>query len=85
MAKNITSTRIAELNEIATKVQKSIAASVKNGGFARSYPDEQPTKEAIRRSIPWAWIGLSDFDEINWVLDTVYPKLRKNGILAKLR
>lgn len=84
MAK-ITSSRMIELNEIASKVQKTIAMSVKLGGVARSYPNEQPTKEVIRRSIPWAWIGLSDYDEINFVLETVYPKLRKNGILAKLR
>lgn len=84
MAK-ITSNRIIELNEIASKVQKTIAMSVKHGAVARSYPGEQPTKEAIRRSIPWAWIGLQDFDEINFVVETVYPKLRKNGILAKLR
>lgn len=82
---NINSTRLAELATIAAEVQKCVALSTKHGLFARSYPNEQPTKEAMRRSIPWAWIGLTDYDEINWVLDTVYPKLRKNGILAKLR
>ena len=77
--------RAAELTALASQVQKTIAASTKHGVWQRSYPEEQPTKEAIRRSIPWAWIGLIDYDEINYVMDIVYPKLRKNGILAKLR
>ena len=77
--------RAAELTALASQVQKTIAASTKHGVWQRSYPEEQPTKEAIRRSVPWAWIGLTDYDEINYVMDIVYPKLRKNGILAKLR
>ena len=81
----ITESRQSELTTLAAQVQKTIAASTKNGVWQRSYPEEQPTKESIRRSIPWAWIGLSDCDEINYVMDIVYPKLRKNGILAKLR
>ena len=81
----LTANRAAELTALASQVQKTIAASTKHGVWQRSYPEEQPTKEAIRRSIPWAWIGLTDYDEINYVMDIVYPKLRKNGILAKLR
>lgn len=77
--------RITELTALASQVQKTIAASTKHGVWQRSYPEEQPTKEAIRRSVPWSWIGLTDYDEINYVMDIVYPKLRKNGILAKLR
>ena len=77
--------RVTELTALASQVQKTIAASTKHGVWQRSYPEEQPTKEAIRRSVPWAWIGLTDYDEINYVMDIVYPKLRKNGILAKLR
>ena len=77
--------RAVELTALASQVQKTIAASTKHGVWQRSYPEEQPTKEAIRRSVPWAWIGLTDYDEINYVMDIVYPKLRKNGILAKLR
>ena len=81
----ITESRQSELLNLAAQVQKTIASSTKHGVWRRSYPEEQPTKESIRRSIPWAWIGLSDCDEINFVMDIVYPKLRKNGILAKLR
>ena len=81
----ITKSRQSELLNLAAQVQKTIASSTKHGVWRRSYPEEQPTKESIRRSIPWAWIGLSDCDEINYVMDIVYPKLRKNGILAKLR
>ena len=81
----LTANRAAELTALASQVQKTIAASTKHGVWQRSYPEEQPTKEAIRRSVPWAWIGLTDYDEINSVMDIVYPKLRKNGILAKLR
>ena len=81
----ITESRQSELLNLAAQVQKTIASSTKHGVWQRSYPEEQPTKESIRRSIPWAWIGLTDCDEINFVMDIVYPKLRKNGILAKLR
>ena len=81
----MTTTRIAELTTIAAEVQKIITMSTTHGVWCRSYPGEEPTKESIRRSVPWAWIGLTDYDEINWIVDTVYPKLRKNGILAKLR
>ena len=81
----ITESRQSELLNLAAQIQKTIASSTNNGVWRRSYPEEQPTKESIRRSIPWAWIGLSDCDEINYVMDIVYPKLRKNGILAKLR
>lgn len=81
----ITKSRQSELLNLAAQVQKTIADSTKRGVWRRSYPEEQPTKESIRRSIPWAWIGLDDSDEINFVMDIVYPKLRKNGILAKLR
>jgi hypothetical protein len=78
-------TRIPTLHNIATSVQKIITMSTKTGLWARSHEGETPTKEAIRGSIPWAMIGLTDYDEINFVTDIVYPKLRKNGILAKLR
>lgn len=81
----ITKSRQSELLNLAVQVQKTIASSTKRGVWRRSYPEEQPTKESIRRSVPWTWIGLTDCDEINYVMDIVYPKLRKNGILAKLR
>lgn len=77
--------RKSELNTIAAEVQKTIATSVNNGLWLPSYAGEQLTKEAIRRSIPWQWIGLDDYDEINYVMDVIYPKLRKNSVLAKLR
>ena len=56
---------------------------MEHGG--RSYANEQPTCENIERSIGWAYLGIHDKDEAKAVMDIVYPKLRKNGILAKLR
>ena len=69
----------------AAAIQKFITASVKQSKWNRSYANEQPTRENIERSIGWAYLGIYNRDEAKAVMDIVYPKLRKNGILAKLR
>lgn len=66
-------------------IRKLITNSVKEGKWCRSTANEQPTRENIEKSISWALIGIYDRSMINAVMDIVYPKLRKNGILAKLR
>lgn len=71
--------------EAAAAIQKFITASVKQSKWSRSYANEQPSRENIERSIGWACLGIYDKDEADAVMDIVYPKLRKNGILAKLR
>lgn len=72
------------LNILAAKIQKHITVSVKTGMWARHYVGEQPTRERICASIPWNSLGIG-LDESGYVIDIIYPKLRKNGILAKLR
>lgn len=74
-----------KIEAAATAIQKLITASVKQSKWVRSYANEQPTRENIERSIGWAYLGIYDKDEADAVMDIVYPKLRKNGILAKLR
>ena len=74
-----------KIEAAATAIQKFITASVKQSKWVRSYANEQPTRENIERSIVWACLGIYDKDEADTVMDIVYPKLRKNGILAKLR
>lgn len=74
-----------KIEAAASKIQKLITDCVKQAKWRRSFVDEQPTRENIERSIGWALLGIYDQAEANAVMDIVYPKLRKNGILAKLR
>lgn len=75
----------SSLLTIAKNIQKLITMSVKRGFWTRSYSSEQPTREAIDLSIPWAVCGVKSYEEKSLVMDYIYPRLRKNGILAKLR
>lgn len=72
-----------EINEVAAKLQSLITGTVKKGTWIRSFASEQPTYENIKRSIPWP-VSYTDAD-VTQVMDIVYPKLRKNGVLAKMR
>ena len=74
-----------KIEATAAAIQKLITTSVKNGAWGRSYANEQPTRENIERTVGWEYLGIHDKDEAKAVMDIVYPKLRKNGILAKLR
>lgn len=74
-----------KIESAANFIQKLITTSVKEGKWRRSIVDEQPTRENIEKSIGWTLLGIYDRDTSKAVMDIVYPKLRKNGILAKLR
>lgn len=74
-----------KIESTANFIQKLITNSVKEGKWRRSTVDEQPTRENIEKSIGWTLLGIYDRSMANAVMDIVYPKLRKNGILAKLR
>lgn len=76
---------IDKVNDTAKFVQQLITASVKQSAWRRSALGEQPTRENIKLSVFWPMLGISSNDEADAVMDIVYPKLRKNGILAKLR
>jgi len=75
----------AKIESAANFIQKLITNSVKEGKWCRSTDGEQPTRENIEKSIGWNLLGIYDRSMANAVMDIVYPKLRKNGILAKLR
>ena len=74
-----------KIESAAEFIRKLITNSVKEGKWRRSAVDEQPTRDNIEKSIGWALLGIYDRSMANAVMDIVYPKLRKNGILAKLR
>ena len=74
-----------KIESAANFIQKLITNSVKEGKWCRSTDGEQPTRENIEKSIGWNLLGIYDRSMANAVMDIVYPKLRKNGILAKLR
>lgn len=74
-----------KIESAAEFVRKLITNSVKEGKWCRSTEGEQPTRENIEKSIGWNLLGIYDRSVANAVMDIVYPKLRKNGILAKLR
>ena len=74
-----------KIESAAEFIRKLITNSVKEGKWCRSVADEQPTRDNIEKSIGWALLGIYDRSTADAVMDIVYPKLRKNGILAKLR
>lgn len=74
-----------KIESAANFIQKLITNSVKEGKWCKSTKGEQPTRENIEKSIGWNLLGIYDRSMANAVMDIVYPKLRKNGILAKLR
>ena len=74
-----------KIESAAEFIRKLITNSVKEGKWRRSAVDEQPTRDNIEKSIGRALLGIYDRSMVNAVMDIVYPKLRKNGILAKLR
>ena len=76
---------IDKINNAAKFVQQLITASVKQSAWCRTMPNEQPTRENIKLSVFWPMFGINSNNEADAVMDIVYPKLRKNGILAKLR
>ena len=74
-----------KIESAAEFIRKLITNSVTEGKWRRSAVDELPTRNNIEKSIGWALLGIYDRSMANAVMDIVYPKLRKNGILAKLR
>ena len=73
------------LDKIAAELQKFITQTTKHGMWTRSYEGEEPTKENLKNSIPWTMVGVTTDADADYVMGLVYPKLRKNGVLAKLR
>lgn len=75
----------AKIESAANFIQKLTAVSVKEGGWCRSTAAEQPARESIEKPASWNLLGIYGRSTASAVMDIVYPKLRKNGILAKLR
>lgn len=62
-----------------------ISNSVKTGRYTRSYVGEEPTLERLKASLPQMALGIPSEEDYDEVVETVYKKLRKSGILARIR
>lgn len=78
--------RKQELDAFADMVYSFIKNSVEKGLWAPEYEGEQPTRERIEASLPWHMVTPEPTaEEKNYVMDKVYPKLRKNSVFAKMK
>ena len=77
--------REAELNAFADTVCSFITNAVKQGLWKPEYEGEQPTRERIEASLPWEMLPGVTAEEKAYVMDIVYPKLRKNSVFSKMK
>ncbi len=56
-----------------------------NGFWKPEYEGEQPTRDRIEASLPWAMLPGVTAEEKAYVMNIVYPKLRKNSIFSKMK
>lgn len=77
--------RTAELDMFADAVCSFITNAVKQGLWKPEYEGEQPTRERIEASLPWAMLPGVTAEEKAYVMNIVYPKLRKNSIFSKMK
>ena len=82
---NVDKDRKQDLDGFADMVYSFIKNAVKQGSWAPEYEGEQPTRERIEASLPWELLGDPTAEEKNYVMDKVYPKLRKNSVFAKMK
>lgn len=75
----------AKIESAAEFIRKLITNAVKDGRLSKSIVDGQPTRDNIEKSIGWILLSIYDPSTTNAVMDITYAKLRKNGIIAKLR
>lgn len=74
-----------KIESAAEFIRKLITNAVKDGRLSKSTVDGQPTRDNIEKSIGWILLSIYDPSTTNAVMDIAYAKLRKNGIIAKLR
>ena len=78
--------RTADLDAFADMVYSFIKNSVEKGLWKPEYEGEQPTRERIEASLPWSMvIPEPTAEEKSYVMDKVYPKLRKNSVFSKMK
>ena len=75
----------SKLKPIADELYTLIAKSVNSGAYVREYADEQPTYERIKASLPYGLVRWISPAEVDAIAQNLYGRLRKNGILAKMR
>lgn len=76
--------RKQDLDAFADMVYSFIKNSVEKGLWAPEYEGEEVNRENIQKSIPWDMINATA-EEKNYVMDKVYPKLRKNSVFSKMK
>ena len=76
--------RKQDLDAFADMVYSFIKNSVEQGLWAPEYEGEEVNRENIQKSIPWGMINATA-EEKNYVMDKVYPKLRKNSVFSKMK
>ena len=79
-----TAGRKQDLDAFADMVYSFIKNSVEQGLWAPEYEGEEVNCENIQKSIPWGMINATA-EEKNYVMDKVYPKLRKNSVFSKMK
>jgi len=77
--------RKAELDAFAETICSFVTKAVKNGFWKPEYEGEQPTRDRIEASLPWAMLPGVTAEEKAYVMDIVYPKLRKNSVFSKMK
>ena len=76
--------RKQDLDAFADMVYSFIKNSVEKGLWAPEYDGEEVSRENIQKSIPWGMVDATA-EEKNYVMDKVYPKLRKNSVFSKMK
>ena len=77
--------RKAELDAFAQTICGFITKAVMNGFWKPEYEGEQPTRDRIEASLPWDMLPGVTAEEKSYVMDIVYPKLRKNSVFSKMK
>lgn len=77
--------RKAELDAFAQTICGFITKAVMSGLWKPEYEGEQPTRDRIEASLPWAMLPGVTAEEKSYVMNIVYPKLRKNSIFSKMK
>lgn len=88
----MTKRTIEKINNMVKVTYSAIAKCVKTGQYAPEFEGEQPTRARIKHSVRLAVRGCKAYGSMfktkcqyEMFDEMLYTKLRKNGILAKMR
>lgn len=74
-----------EIKSIADCLYKLMAKAVNEGAYLKEYAVEKPTYERIKASLPYGLVKWTAPKDVDAIAQNLYVRLRKNGILAKMR